>query len=424
MSQQLLVGLDLGSSRIRLAMGQVSHTAERGLSLSVVGAVDVPSQGISKGVVTALEDAVGAISAGLEQAERHVGSPIEEAVVGIGGAHISVMASKGVVGVSRPDREVRPEDVERVMEEARGVANPANHEILHVLPHGFVVDGQSGIHDPVGMHGIRIEANAHLVLGIAGNVRNMTKCVFRTGLDIASLVFGPMASALAVTSSRERELGVCVVNLGASTTSILVYEDGELVHAKVLPIGSDHITSDIAIGLRTSLKIAEDVKLLKGSALPESFGKRDEIDMVEFGAEQSELVSLQYVAEIIHARLEEIFEKVEEELRSADRSGLLPAGVVLTGGGAKLQGTVEVARSVLRLPASIGTASHIHTPMPEYVHDPAFSVAVGLVQWGFDELRGGHTSPSFISGGLLKAGGGIAGKIGSSVKKIFKSFIP
>lgn len=423
MSQQLLAGLDLGSSHIRFAMGQVSHTAERGLSLSVVGAVEVPSQGISKGVVTALEDAVGAISAGIEQAERQVGSPIEEVVVGIGGPHISVMPSKGVVGVSRPDREIRPEDIERVMEEARGAANPANHEILHVLPHGFVVDGQSGIHDPVGMHGIRIEANTHLVLGIAGNVRNMTKCVFRTRLDIASLVFGPMASALAVTGSRERELGVCVVNLGASTTSVLVYEDGELIHAKVLPIGSDHITSDIAIGLRTSLKTAEDVKLLKGSALPESFGKRDEIDVAEFGSEQSELVSLHYIAEIVHARMEEIFEKVEEELRSAGRSGLLPAGVVLTGGGAKLPGAMEVAKSVLRLPASIGTASHIHTPMPEYVHDPAFSVAVGLVQWGFDELRGDRPS-SALSGGLLRAGGGFVGKVGSSVKKIFKSFIP
>lgn len=422
MSQPLLVGLDVGSSRIRLAMGQVSESPERGLSLSITGAVEVPSQGISKGVVSALEDAVTAISAGLEQAERQIGSPIEEAVVGIGGPHIFVMDAKGVVGVSRSDREVRAEDIERVMEDARNAANPANHEILHVLPHGFTVDGQTGIRDPVGMHGIRIEASAHLVLGLAGNVRNMTKCVFRTGLDIASLVFGPLAASLVVTSSRERELGVCVISIGASTTSLVVFEDGELLHAAVLPIGADHVTSDIAIGLRTSLEVAEQVKLVHGSATPDVFGKHDEIDLREFGAEESEVVSLRYISEIIEARMEEVFEKVEEELRSIDRSGLLPAGAILTGGGAKLAGVVETAKASLRLPASVGSASHISTTMPEFIHDPAFSTAVGLVQWGFDEIRTGQGGGSGMN--MLKKGGALAGKVSASIKKMFKSFIP
>ncbi len=420
MSQPLLVGLDLGSSRIRLAMGQISQSQERGISLSIVGAIDVPSQGISKGNVTALEDAVTAVSSGLEQAERQIGTPIEEAVVGIGGTHVTIMDAKGVVGVSRADREIRPEDVERVMEDARGMANPANYEILHVLPHGFTVDGQTGIKDPVGMHGIRIEANAHLVLGLAGNVRNMTKCVFRTGLDIASLVFGPLASANVVTSAREREVGVCVVTIGASTTSLAVFEDGELLHAKVLPIGADHITSDIAIGLRTSLDVAERIKLVHGSALPDSFGKRDEIDLKEFGSESSELVSLRYIAEIVEARTEELFEKVEEELRATDRSGLLPAGAVLTGGGAKLHGTVDVAKAALRLPASLGSASHIQTMMPEFVHDPGFSTAVGLVQWGFEEIR----SDTYGGPGMFQRGGAVVSKVATSLRKIFKSFIP
>jgi cell division protein FtsA len=385
--------------------------------------VEVPSQGISKGVVTALEDAVTAVSAGLEQAERQLGMPIEEAVVGIGGTHVNVMDAKGVVGVSRTDGEIRPEDVERVMESARSAANPANYEILHVLPHGFVVDGQGGITDPVGMHGIRIEASAHLVLGLAGSVRNMTKCVFRTGLDIASLVFGPLASATAVTNARERDLGVCVVNLGASTTSVIIFEEGNLIHAKVLPIGAEHITSDVAIGLRTSLDVAERIKLYNGSANPDVYGKQDEIDMAEFGAESNEIVSLRYVSEIIQARTEEIFDKVEEELRVADRSGLLPAGAVLTGGGAKLQGVVEAAKGSLRLPASLGAATHLQTSMPELIHDPAFSTAAGLVQWGFEEVR----KDTFGHGGSSHAferGGEMVKKIGSSIKKVFRSFMP
>lgn len=421
MSQPLLVGLDIGSSRIRLAMGQISSSPEQGLSLSIVGAVEVPSHGISKGVVSALEDAVAAVSAGLEQGERQLGVPIEEAVVGIGGTHVRIMDAKGVVGVSRSDGDIRPEDVERVMESARSAANPANEEILHVLPHGFSVDGQGGITDPVGMHGIRIEANAHLVLGLAGNVRNMTKCVFRTGLDIASLVFGPLACATAVTNARERELGVCVVNIGASTTSVILFEEGNLIHAKVLPIGAEHITSDVAIGLRTSLDVAEQIKLCHGSSVPDMFNKQDEIDIAEFGADASERISLRYVSEIIQARTEEIFEKVEEELRVADRSGLLPAGAVLTGGGAKLPGIVETAKSSLRLPASLGAATHLQTSMPELIHDPVFGTAAGLVQWGFEEVR----NEQFRSGPrMFEKGGDAVKKITSSIKKVFRSFIP
>lgn len=420
MSQRLIVGLDLGSSRIRLAMGQVSTTSERGSSLTIVGAVEAPSQGISKGVVSALEDAVASLSGALESAERQIGVPIEEAIVGIGGTHVTVMDAKGVVGVSRPDGDIRPEDLDRVLEAAKAVANPANHEILHVLPHGFTVDGQTGIKDPIGMHGIRLEADAHLVLGLAGNVRNMTKMVFRTGLDIAELVFGPLAAAEAVTTARERELGVCVATIGDSTTSLVIFEEGELLHASVLPIGSGHITSDIAIGLRTSLAVAEAIKLHQGSALPDGIGKRDEIDLAEYGADQNEVVPLRYVAEIIEARSEEIFEKIEQELRRVDRSGLLPAGIVFSGGGAKLPGLVDVAKNCLRLPASLGAATHLQTPMPEYAHDPSFSTAVGLVQWGYEDLRRGVER----GGGRAFSRGKVLGKVGGQLKKIFRSFVP
>jgi cell division protein FtsA len=361
------------------------------------------------------------MSEALEAGESQLGVPLEEAVVGIGGTHFTVLKAKGVVGVSRPDGDIRHEDVERALESARSMANPANYEILHVLSHDFTVDGQGGVKDPVGMHGIRLEADTHLILGLAGNVRNMTKGVFRTGLDIASLVFGPLASAEAVTNARERELGVAVVNIGASTTSILVFEEGQLIHANVLPVGSEHITSDIAIGLRTSLSVAEEVKLRSGTARPEDFSKVDLVEVVEFGGDPEENVSLKYVAEIIEARAEEICEKVEEELERIDRSGLLPAGIVLTGGGAKLPGMADVAKRMLRLPASVGAATHLATPMPEFVHDPAFSTAAGLVAWGFEEIRGEHERPKQR---FLAKGSGAMSGISEQIKKVFRSFIP
>jgi cell division protein FtsA len=421
---QLLVGLDLGSSRIRLAMGQVVAPSERGGigALTMIGAVEAPSQGISKGSITALEDAVAGISSALEQGERHIGAPIEEAIVGLNGTHVGILPAKGVVGVSRPDGEIRTDDLERVLESAKGVANPANVEIIHVLPHGFTVDGQTGVRDPLGMHGIRIEADAHLVTGLAGNVRNLTKCVLRTGIDITELVFGPLAAANTVTNARERELGVAVVGIGAGTTSLAVFEDGELLHSAVLPIGADHVTSDIAIGLRVSLEAAEAIKLAYGNADSEAFGKREEIDIGEFGADASELVSLRFVSEIIRARTEEIFEKIEAELRQIDRSGLLPAGAVLTGGGAKLRGLVEVAKATLRLPASIGAATHLPTSIPELVYDPTFSTAVGLVQWGYEEMRKGEGAGRSTQ--IMKKGGDIAGRIGGAIKSVFKSFVP
>jgi cell division protein FtsA len=424
MSQQFLVGLDLGSSHIRFAMGQVGSTPERGVSLTMAGAVALPSQGIAKGMVTALEDTVASLSAALEAAERQVGVPIEEVIVGIGGTHMSVMPAKAVIGVSRADGEIQSEDLDRVLEATKSAANPANYEILHVLSHGFTVDGQAGIKDPVGMHGIRLEASAHLVLGLAGNVRNMTKAVFRTGLDISSLVFGPLAAAEVVTTSRERELGVCVVNIGASMTSVLVFEDGNLLHAAVIPVGSDHITSDIAIGLRTSLTVAEAIKIESGNADPEAVSKREELDMAAYGVDVSEPVPIRFVSEIIEARAEELFEKVEQELRHAGRSGLLPAGAVLTGGGTKLRGMVEVAKRILRLPASVGAATHLSTPVPELIHDPAFSTAVGLVQWGYEESRREDDRTSRRGKKLFSSGNAAMGKMGGAFKKIFKSFIP
>lgn len=426
MKERLLIGLDVGTSAIRLAAGKVSVGQDKRLSLNIVGGAEVPSQGVSKGNVSSIEDAVAAISSCLEQAERVIGEPLAEAAVGIGGAYITSQDARGVIGVSRTDGDIRAEDVARAIEAAKTFVNPANQEILHVLPRSFSIDGQVGIKDPVGMQGIRLEVDTLIVQGLSSHVRNFTRAVFRTGLDITELVYAPLAAGDAVTTSRQRELGVCVVAVGASTTGVAVYENGELLRAATIPIGADHITNDLAIGLRISLESAEKIKRIHGTAFAESVPKRAGVfDLIDYGSDTNEEVSLRLVADIIEARVEEIYEKVLDELRKIDREGLLPSGVILTGGGAKLPGMIDVGKRVLRLPCAYGSCG-ISSSLPEMVQDPAFSTALGLVQWQFDhERRVADGIPMY--GGVKQAsakGGELLGKIGSPLKKIFKSFIP
>ena len=417
MKERLVAGLDLGSSAIRLAVGQVSFGQDRRPGITLIGAVEVPSQGIAKGAVKSLEDAVSSISSCLELAERQIGLPITEAHVALGGTMMQVAPSKGVVGVSRPDGEIREEDARRVLESARSVVNPANYEILHTLATRFTVDGQPGIKDPVGMQGIRLEADVFIVQGLSSHVRNLAKAVVRTNLEVSSLVYAPIATAEAVLTARQRELGAVLVNIGASTTSLAVYEEGDLLHSVVLPIGSDHVTSDIAIGLRTSLDVAEQCKRHFVSAVPDAVSREEMIDLFDLGAPEHEMVAPRYMSDIAFARVEEIYEKVEAELAKIERSGLLPAGAVLAGGGAKLHGMADVGKATLRLPVSVSGVPNLASPIAETGSDPAFATAVGAMLWGYESERGEH------AGGM--GGGSPLGKrFLSPLGKIFKSFIP
>jgi len=422
MKDHLLVGIDLGSSAIRVAVGQISVGQDRHETLQIIGAVESPSQGISKGSINSLEDVISSISASLEAVERQVGLPVSEAYVSVGGTYLVVQPAKGVVGVSRTDGEINEGDVQRVLDSARSVVNPANYEILHILPRKFTIDGQGGIKDPLGMQGIRLEVDAHIIQGFSSHVRNLTKAVFRTGVEVRELVFAPLASVEAVTNSKQRDVGVAVVNIGATTTTLAVFEEGDFLHAAIFPIGADHITSDIAIGLRTSLDIAEHIKRTLASANADSMSRFEEIDLRELGADHEEVVSQRFVSDIAQARAEEIFEKVEKELKKIERSGMLPAGVVLTGGGVKLQGMADTARQVLRLPVTIGIASSVQTPLSEAAQDPAYSTAIGLVLWGYGneraEVEGKH------GGNFGGKGGQWMKKVSDPLKKIFKSFIP
>jgi cell division protein FtsA len=375
-SPSIITGLDIGSTAIRVAVAQVGDNN----NLQVIGLAEVPSEGIHKGVVTSIDDAVSAISSCLEKVERMTGTPVEHAWVGINGSHIQSQSSHGVIAVSKPNGEIGEDDINRVVEAAQAVAKPPNYEILHVLPRSFTVDGQAGIKDPLGMTGVRLEVEAQIIEGQIPQIKNLTKCVYRAGVDIDDLVLGILANTEAVVTKRQKELGVAVVNIGGSTTSLLVCEDGDPLHAAILPVGSGHITNDIAIGLRTSIDIAERLKIDYGQATSADVGKREEIDLAELSADEG-IINRRHLVEIIEARIEEIFSLVDKELTKIDRSGKLPAGVVLTGGGVKLPGVIEVAKREFRLPAMLGYPLEVASPL-EKINDPAFSTALGLARWG------------------------------------------
>lgn len=411
--QQIITGIDIGSFSTRVVVGQL---AQDGVKLQIIGAAEGLSEGISKGVIVSIEDAVGSISPVLEKAERMTGIPIEHAYISINGHHVTCQDSHGVVAVAKADGEIREEDVERVIEAAQTVATPPNYEILHVIPRNFSVDNQKNIKDPVGMTGIKLEVNAEIIHGLSSQIKNLTKCIYRTGVDIDDLVLSVLAAAESVLTKRQKELGVALLNIGGSTMSLMVFEEGEVLHTKVLPIGSAHITNDIAIGLRTSIDVAEQVKLETGSALSEDIQKRESVHLSQFDELEETVVPRKEVTDIIHARVEEMFSMVHKELKSIHRDGLLPAGIVLTGGGAKLPKIIEAAKQQFRLPASLGVPRGISTAIDK-IQDPTFATALGLVLWGFhlQEKR-----KSFSFGGRLSS----LNQTTEKMQKWFKSLLP
>ena len=413
MRDSIIVGLDVGSTKIRVVVGQKID----GQSLHVVGLSETPSEGISKGIIKSIEDAVSSISRAFEMAERMTGVPIERAYVSISGAHIRSETSKGVIAIAKADGEVRGEDVERVIEAAQAVSTPPNYDILHVIPKEFRVDSQAGIKDPVGMTGIRLEVEVQIIQGLSTQIKNLTKVVYRSGVEVEDLVVAALASSEAVLSKRQKELGVCVLTIGGTTTNLAVFEEGEVMHTHVVPVGGSHITSDIAIGLRTSIDTAEEVKIRYGSAYPKEIEKGEDIDLGSITDGEVGVVSRKHVAEIIEARAEEIFKLADIELAKIDRSGKLPAGIVLTGGGAKLAGIVPLARAVFRLPASIGVPREIKSAIDK-IDDPSLSGAVGLVRWGeqMHKERDG--------GGSIFGKFSVTQNVQDKMKKWFKSFLP
>jgi cell division protein FtsA len=405
-----LTGIDVGSSTVRVAVASVER--ESGVP-TVLGIGEAPMEGMQKGVVTDVADAVRSVSQALDVAERVAGVPVERGYVSINGSHISSQNSRGVIAVSRADGEITAEDVTRVINAAQAVSLPSNREILHVLPQNFIVDGHEHISDPVGMTGVRLEVEAHMVEGSTPFINNITKVVNQAGVHVEGFVFGPLAAAQAVLDKRQRELGAVLVDLGAGTSSMAVYEENRLLHTAVLPLGSSHVTNDVAIGLRTSIEVAEEIKRQYGTALPETV--KDAESIVVEGDGEQESVSRKEVANIISDRLDEILVFVDRELKQIGRSGLLPAGVLFTGGGAHLPGLVEIAKKKLRLPGRVGKLRAFEGSL-EQTSDPSYAVVLGLILWALEQDQSGGQRVGLAMPDIRASIGKVRGW--------FKSFLP
>ncbi len=403
--EKIIVGLDVGTCNVRVAVAKVREN----LSPQILSVGQAISGGMRKGVVVDLDEVVKNIHEAMQLAERISGITIEDVFVGIGGSHISCRLSRGVIAVSRADGEISEEDKTRAIGAASAVSLAPNREILHVLPRRFTVDGQNAIKDPVGMNGVRLEVDALIVEGATPFIKNLIKCVREAEIDEAGLLLACLADSRAVLTKRQKELGVLLLDFGGGTTGLTVYEEGDILHCQILPVGSMYITNDIAIGLRTSIDTAEKIKLEYGSALPENIGKKETVDLTRLGEAEGQVSRLQ-VAEIIEARVIEILDLVNKELKKIDRAGLLPAGVVLVGGGAKLSGLVELTKEKLKLPVQIGYPQGLEGIIDQ-IDDPEFATCCGLILSALsDDVKPEGRSPL----------GNLVDNLGPTVNKIKK----
>ena len=382
MQERVIVGIDVGTTKICVLVGELDRDGK----LNIVGVGTCPSQGLRRGVVVNIEETVTSIAAALDRAERLSGKKITSAYVSITGSHVASENSKGFVAITPSHRDIEENDISRAFEVARAIAMPASREIIHVIPRGYVVDGQEGIKNPIGMSGFRLEVETHIITGAVSSIYNLMKCVDKAHIDIEDRVLSPLASGAAVLEDGETDLGVALIDIGAGTTDIAVYVDGAIWHTVVLPIGGNLITSDIAIGLRLPVGIAEELKITYGHCDPSAIDEDDMIDLSQFMPDCDDLVPRKLLAEIIQARAEELFCLVREEMRKSGYDGLLPAGIVITGGTAELPGVLELAGQILDLPARIGSPLGLHG-IADSINRPAYSTAVGLLLWGLS-----HTS--------------------------------
>ncbi len=374
--EAILVALDVGTSKVAVLVGEVANDG----TLDIIGKGSMPTTGVKKGLVNNIDQTVSSIRGAIEQAERLSGLRLEAAFVGVGGAHLELLNSRGTVAVSGAHREVTREDIERATEVARAVTIPSNREVLHVLPRDFTVDGQEGVKDPEGMSAIRLEVTTHIIHGGATALQNLTKCVRQAGVRPDELVVSSIASGEAVLSETERELGVAVADIGAGTTDIALYADGSPFYTSVIPLGGVNVTNDIAIGLRTNLTAAEQLKMRFGGAEARNADPATEapVEIIDDGVARPARKS--DVTEIIDARMHELFEKIGEALAKNASAHRLPAGLVLTGGGAKLANAAELGRDVLQIPVRVASPEGVGG-LTDHLLTPSYSTAIGLLLW-------------------------------------------
>jgi cell division protein FtsA len=379
-ARQLMVALDIGTSKIVTLVAEVTPED----TLNLIGMGNHPSRGLKKGVVVNIESTVNAIQRSLEEAELMADVKIKEVVTGIAGSHIRSFNSHGMVAIK--DKEVQQYDIDRVIETARAVNIPMEQQVLHILEQEFVIDGQGGVRQPLGMSGMRLEVKVHIVTGAVSAAQNIMKCVRRCGLEVRDLMLQPLASADAVLLEDERDLGVCLVDIGGGTTDIAVFTDGAIKHTSVIPIAGDQITNDIAMALRTPTRDAEDLKIAHGVALRQLASAAESIEVPGVGERGPRQLSRQTLAEVIEPRVEELYSLIQRELRSSGLEELLSSGIVITGGTSQMKGMVELGEEVFHMPVRVGLP-HYSGALADVVRNPRYSTGMGLLMAGLEQLK-------------------------------------
>jgi len=391
MDKNLIVGLDIGTSKVVAIVGEVSND-----EIEIIGLGSSRSRGLKKGVVVNIESTVHSIQRAIEEAELMAGCEIHSVFAGIAGSHVRSLNSHGIVAIR--DHEVTMSDVDRVIDAARAVAIPADQKILHILPQEFVIDHQEGVKEPIGMSGVRLEAKVHIITGAVSAAQNIIKCVRRCGLEVDDVILEQLASGYAVLTEDEKELGICLVDIGGGTTDIAVFTDGAIHHTVVIPIAGDQVTNDIAVALRTPTQHAEDIKVQYACALTQLANAEETIDVPSVGDRPSRRLSRQTLAEVVEPRYEELFTLVQAELRRSGFENLVAAGIVLTGGSSKMEGVVELAEEIFHMPVRIGMPQHV-SGLADVVKNPIYSTGVGLLLFGRKQMQEGF-SPLRANGGM------------------------
>ncbi len=376
--ENLIVGLDIGTTKICCIVGNMTEEG-----LEIVGIGTSPSKGLRKGVVINIESTVAAIQKAVREAELMAGCEIKTIYAGIAGGHIKGLNSQGVIAIK--NREVSPEDLTRVIDAAKAIAIPMDREVLHILPQEFIIDDQDGIREPLGMSGVRLEAKVHIVTGAVASAQNIVKSCNRAGCDVADIVLEQLASSEAVLSADEKELGVALVDLGGGTSDIAIFSEGAIKHTSVLSIGGDHLTNDIAVGLRTPMAEAEKIKQAYGCCLTSMVGRDETIEVPSVGGREARVLSRQLLAEILEPRVEEIFTLVNREIIKSGYEDLIASGVVITGGSSILPGMPELAEQIFNLPVRRGLPQDIGG-LIDVVNSPIYATGVGLVKYGSKNL--------------------------------------
>ncbi len=382
---KMIVGLDIGTSKVVAIVGAITPEGR----LEVVGIGSHRSSGLKKGVVVNIESTVQSIQRAVEEAELMAGCQIHSVYAGIAGSHIRSLNSHGIVAIR--DREVFAQDLERVIDAAQAVAIPADQKILHILPQEFLIDEQEGVKEPLGMSGVRLEAKVHLVTCAVNAAQNIEKCIRRCGLEVEDIILEQLASSYAVLTEDEKELGVCVVDIGGGTTDIAIFTDGAIRHTGVIPIAGDQVTNDIAMALRTPTPHAEEIKIKYACALAKLTGPDETIKVPSVGDRQPRDLSRQALAEVVEPRYDELFTLVQAELRRSGFEDLIAAGIVLTGGTSKMEGVIELAEEIFHMPVRLGAPQHVRG-LSDIVNNPIYSTGVGLLLYAMKQQQEGRVS--------------------------------